>query len=116
MTQIKHDTVDGVVSVDLVDSLITQLQSTPMPRVRDAAMRQLYRIGITIDTVSKAIERDLEAGDRLLNKRTDDEQNTAPETQMWLEWLAVYETAQTQLQRVTEALRGIDGDAERSVA
>lgn len=108
MTQIKHASQPHIVSVDLVNTLIKQMTTTPMPRVRDAARRQLYSVGGQIHEISKAIEHDLESGDNLLNQRTDEDQSIAPETTMWLEWLTMYQTAQTQLQRITEAIAGLD--------
>lgn len=103
--KIQHSSVPGVVTVQLVDSLIKQMAETPMPRIRDTARNQLYSIGVTIYQVSKAIQRDLEAGDGILNTKTHEEQNEAPETQMWLEWLAMYQLAEDQLRKIEDAIR-----------
>lgn len=105
MSKITHASVPGVVTVQLVDSLIEQMTSTPMPRIRAAARNQLYSIGVAIYQVSKALQRDLEAGDAILNAKTHEDQNEAPETRMWLEWLAMYQIAEDQLRKIEDAIR-----------
>lgn len=106
--KIQHASIPGVVTGKLVDTLISQMETTPMPRIRAAALRQLYSVGITIDQISKATLRDLEAGDAILNQKPHEEQSAAPETQVWLEWLAMYQLAQDQLRHIETAIAASD--------
>ena len=112
MTKIQHDSVPHVVSADLIDSLIKQAATTPMPRARDAAVRQLYSVGVTVHQIAKAYERDLAAGDSILNQRTDADQNAAEETGMWLEWLRGYELALNSLKRIEDAIANVPEKVE----
>lgn len=111
MSKIAHASIPGVVTVQLVDSLIEQMTTTPMPRIRDAARSQLYSIGVTINDISAALQRDLDAGDVILNEKTHEEQNEVPETQMWLEWLAMYQLAEDQLRKIETAIASLESEA-----
>lgn len=111
MNKIQHASIPQVVTLELVDSLIKQVETTPMPRIRAASIRQLYSIGVVINEISDALQRDLESGDRILNKKSNDEQNAAPESQLWIDWLHQYELAQKQLQRISSAIATADSEA-----
>lgn len=102
---LRHPDVVATASVQVIDILITQLRTTPKPRARQVVIRQLYSAGATVRDIATAIERDLASGDAILSARTHDEQNTAPEAQMWLTWLAEYEQCHQLMARMSEALR-----------
>lgn len=104
----KHVSVDSAVNLKMIDMLIGQLKDSPMERVRESAMNHLYSAGVTLKNISDAYKRDLEAGDRILTQRTHEEQNTAPETQQWLEWLEVYEAIEDHLKRIQDAIAARD--------
>lgn len=112
MLALTHSSVSQSITTQLVDSLITQLDATPKPRARQVIVRQLYGVGATVNDIAHALESDLQAGDAILNQRTDEEQNEAPETQMWLTWLAQYEECHRQLARISAALQRVpEGEA-----
>lgn len=113
MNDFKHPAVASAISIQMIDMLIGQMESTPMERVRESAMQHLYSVGATLQEISQAYQRDLEAGDRILSQRSHEEQNAAPETQQWLKWLHAYEAVETQLARIKIALAAND---ERSAA
>lgn len=112
MTSFQHHAVNGEVSLAAVESLLVQISSTPMPRVREAAVRQLYRMGGTLYRVVEALERDLIAGDRILNQKPDADQNEAPETAMWIEWLRQYETGMALLDRILNEIPDLHAERE----
>lgn len=104
MNRISHASIEQVVTTELIDSLVSQAETTPLPRVRAAVVHQLYGLVVTLGHISKALRRDLEAGDAILNKLSNQEQNESPQTQMWLQWLAMYEAAETQINRILSAI------------
>lgn len=101
-----HPAIPQAINRKMIDILINQVETSPLPRVRDSATRHLYSVGGTLNSIANALERDLQAGDHILNRQPDEAQNIAPETQQWLAWLGTYEHVQQQLQRISVAITG----------
>lgn len=110
MTVFTHASVPDAINLKMIDTLVNQVETSPLPRVRDSAVRHLYKVWATLHAIVTAYERDLWAGDRILNEKTHEEQNAAPETAMWLEWLAAYQAAMDQIQRVRVVIAAAPDD------
>lgn len=104
MTVYAHPEVEKTVPFKMLEMLVKQIQETPLPRVRESAIRHLYDACVTLDQIAGAYERDLQAGDRILNQMPDEEQNAAEETGQWLEWLTAYETIHRELRLISDVI------------
>lgn len=109
-----HPDVNGSVPLKMIDTLISQLETTTMDGVRKGAIRHLYSTGVTLHEMQQAYLRDLKAGDEILNQRSHAEQNDAPETSMWLEWLRAYESVSNQLDRISAAIATADVSSQEA--
>lgn len=112
MTVFKHADVSEAINLKMIDTLVSQVETSSMPRVRQSAVRHLYGVAITLKKIAAAYERDLWAGDRILNGMTHEEQNAAPETVMWLDWLAIYQGAKTQHRRIVNLINALPDEGE----
>jgi len=83
-----HPTTGEVVSLNAIEPLIHQWQTTPRESVRRMAWDQLHRIGVQLDEIVADLGRDLSRGYDILDIAPSDENEAR-----WLEWLQQYEAA-----------------------